>query len=153
MLLESTIPSKSLSVFNKSICAMCTQTHTHTHIFCFKIYLHVFCIGSSFLLVSFIQLWQMGANIRSGTQASHCGGFSCCRAQSLGGRVAALGLGSCSVWLQSMWASVVVAQWLSSCGARSQLLRGMWNLPRAGIEPCLGRQILIQCTTREVQSL
>ena len=24
---------------------------------------------------------------------------------------------------------------LSSCGARAQLLRGMWNLPRPGIEP------------------
>ena len=51
-------------------------------------------------------------------QASHCGGFSCCGAWSLGA-----------------WASVVAAHGLSSCGPRSQLLRGMWDLPRAGLEP------------------
>ena len=27
------------------------------------------------------------------------------------------------------------ARWLSSCGARAQLLRGMWNLPGPGIKP------------------
>ena len=34
-----------------------------------------------------------------------------------------------------MWASVVVARWLSSCGARASLLRGMWDLPGPGLEP------------------
>ena len=33
-----------------------------------------------------------------------------------------------------MWASVVVARGLSSCGARAQLLYGMWDLPGPGIE-------------------
>ena len=32
-------------------------------------------------------------------------------------------------------ASVAVARSLSSCGARAQLLRGMWDLPRPGFEP------------------
>ena len=40
---------------------------------------------------------------------------------------------------------------LSSCGSRVQLLRGMWNLPRPGLEPVspalAGR--LNHCTTRE----
>ena len=31
--------------------------------------------------------------------------------------------------------SVAVARGLSSCGARAQLLRGMWDLPRPGLEP------------------
>ena len=28
---------------------------------------------------------------------------------------------------------------LSSCGSRAQLLRGMWDLPRPGLEPEIGR--------------
>ena len=55
-----------------------------------------------------------------GVQASHWGGFSCCRAW-------ALGLHSCSFW--------ALAHRLSSCSARVQLLPGMWNLPGPGIEP------------------
>ena len=43
-----------------------------------------------------------GATLRCGVQASHCGGFSCCRAWALGAR-----------------ASVVVAHRLSSCGSRA----------------------------------
>ena len=46
------------------------------------------------------------------------GGLSCCRARALGVR-----------------APVVAALRLSSCGARAQLLRGMWDLPRPGLEP------------------
>ena len=40
---------------------------------------------------------------------------------------------------------------LSSCGSRAQLLRGMWNLPRPGLEPvpCTGRQTPNHCATRE----
>ena len=46
-----------------------------------------------------------------------------------------------SLWwlllLQStgMQASVVAAHVLSSCGSRAQLLRGMWDPPRLGLEP------------------
>ena len=41
---------------------------------------------------------------------------------------------------------------LSSRGSRAQLLCGMWDLPRPGLEPvvpCIGRQILNHCATRE----
>ena len=44
---------------------------------------------------------------------------------------------------------------LSSCGSRAQLLRGMWDLPRPGLEPvfpALGRRILNHCATREAIS-
>ena len=65
-----------------------------------------------------------------GAWASHCAGFSCCRAQALG-----------------PWTSVVAARGLSSgspralehsvngCGAQASLLCGMWGLPGLGIEP------------------
>ena len=45
---------------------------------------------------------ERGAALHYGTQASHCGGFSCCGAWGLGA-----------------WASVVVACGLSSCGSRA----------------------------------
>ena len=55
---------------------------------------------------------------------------------------------------------------LSNCGSRAHLLRGMWDLPRPGLEPVSpalagrfsttappgkpGRRILNHCATREV---
>ena len=56
--------------------------------------------------------------LRCGARPSLCGGFSCCAAQALG-----------------MWASVVTAHRLSSCGAWGELLHSMRNLPKPGIEP------------------
>ena len=85
-----------------------------------------------------------GATLRCSAQASHCGGFSCCRAQALG-----------------MRASVVVARRLSSCG--SSALEGRlsscglvgprhvgssWTRAQTWV-PCIGRWILNHCTTRE----
>ena len=37
--------------------------------------------------------------------------------------------------LLGSWASVAVACRPSSCSTRAQLLRGMWDLPRLGLEP------------------
>ena len=82
-------------------------------------YLFIYgCVGSSLLCSGFLFLRRARATLRCGAWASHCGGFSCCRAQALGAR-----------------ASVVVACGLSSCGAQAQLLRGMWDLPGPGLEP------------------
>ena len=65
-------------------------------------------------------------------------------------------------WLQGVWASGVAAHGLNSCGSRAlehqlnscvsqaQLLRGTWDLPGAGMCPCVGTQILSHWTTREV---
>ena len=95
------------------------------------IYLFIFgCIGSSLLHVGFLQLQRMGATLSCGAQASHCGGFLCCGAQALGARASvfvACGLSSCG--------SRALQHRLSSCGARAQLLHGMWDLPRPGIKP------------------
>ena len=72
----------------------------------------------------------MGATLRCGAQASHCGGFSCCGARALGARasvVAARGLSSCG--------SRALERRLSSCGAWAWLLCGMWDLPGPGLKP------------------
>ena len=85
-------------------------------LFYFKYFILFYCIlffgsvGSSLLHSGFFQLWQVGATLGCSARASHCSGFSCCGARALEHR-------------------------LSSCGARGQLLRGMWDLPGPGLEP------------------
>ena len=72
----------------------------------------------------------MGATLHCGAQASHCNGFSCCRAQALGtwaSVVVARGFSSCG--------SRALERRLSSCGAGAQMLRGMWDLPRPELKP------------------
>ena len=55
-------------------------------------------------------LRRAGATLRCDAGASHCGAFSCCGARALEHR-------------------------LSSSGTWASLLRGMWDLPRPGLEP------------------
>ena len=83
-----------------------------------------------FIYLLFIYLFLAVLGLRCGVRPSHCRGFSCCRAQALGMRasvVVAHGLSSCG--LQAL------ERRLSSCGARAQLLHGMWDLPGPGLEP------------------
>ena len=89
--------------------------------------------------VGFLQLQRAGATLCCGAQASHCGGFSCCGAQALGVR-----------------ASVVAARRLSSCGTRAQLPHRHVGSSRTRDQthvPCIGRQILNHCATREVPTI
>ena len=67
---------------------------------------------------AFSSCGEQGATLCCGARASYCGGFSCCGAQAVGAQV-----------------SAVVAHGLSSCGAWAELLHGMWDLPRPGLEP------------------
>ena len=94
------------------------------------IYLCIFgCIESSLLCTGILQLQRAEATLRCGARAS-CGGFSCCGAWALGTQasvVVACRLSSCGSW--------ALERRLSSCGARAQLLRGMWDLPGPGLEP------------------
>ena len=117
-----------------------------THFF-FKINLFIFgCVGSPLLHTGFLQLRRGGATLPCSARASHCGGFSCCRAQALGTR-----------------ASVVVACVLSSCGSRAQQLwcTGFVAPRHVGFSrtrartcvPCIGRRILNHCATGEVPEL
>ena len=41
----------------------------------------------------------------------------------------------CGAWALRVWASVVVACRLSTCGTQALVLRGMWDLPGPGLEP------------------
>ena len=67
------------------------------------------------------------ATLPCGTWASHCSGFSRCRARALGTWDSVVGLSSCG--------SQALERRLSSCGARASLLRGTWDLPGPGIKP------------------
>ena len=107
------------------------NTFFFINLFILFIYLFIFgCVGSSLLHTGFLQFRRAGASLRCIVRASHCGGFSCCRARALGARAAvvvARGLSSCG--------SRALECRLSSCGAQAQLLRGMWDLPGPGLEP------------------
>ena len=107
-------------------------------------------VGSSLLRTGFPQLRRERAILRCGAQASHHSGFSCCGARALCARasvVVACRLSTCGSW--------ALERRLRCCGAQTQLLRGMRDLPRSGLKPipCTGRQILNHCTTREVPGL
>ena len=69
--------------------------------FIYFIYFIFGCVGSSLLRAGFPLVAVSGSYSSLGVWASHCGGFSCCRAWALGVRasvVVACGLSSCSSW-------------------------------------------------------
>ena len=98
--------------------------------FIYFIYFY-FWLCQAFVAVCGLSLVAVsGATLRCGVQASHCGGFSCCRAWALGARasvVVAHRLSSCG--------SRALERRLSSCGARAQLLHSMCDPPGPGLEP------------------
>ena len=63
-----------------------------------------------------------------GVQASCCGGFYCCRVWAVGWR----GFSSCGTWAEF-----------------PMYVESSWTRDQTHV-PCIGRQILIHCTTREV---
>ena len=103
-------------------------------------------VGSSLLRAGFSLVGERGATL-CGARASHCGGFSCCRARALGARasvVVAHRLSSCG--LRALECR------LCSCGARAQLLCGMWESSQTRARtrvPCIGMRTLNHCATRE----
>ena len=92
------------------------------------IYLFIFgCVGSSFLCEGFLSLRQAGATLHRGARAFHYRGLSCCRAQAPDAQA------------QQLWRTGLVAPWhvgSSQTRARTRV-------------PCIGRQILNHCATRE----
>ena len=78
---------------------------------------------SSLLCTGFLKFQRVGATLRCGAQASHCGGFSLL--QSTASRH--MGFSSCG--------SQALERRFSSCGARDSLLHDMWDLPRPGLKP------------------
>ena len=96
------------------------------------------CIGSSLLHADFLQLRQAGATLRCGARASHCGGFSCCRAWALGA-----GFSSCSTRAQQLWltGSEVVVHGLQNASSgvvthRLSCSMACGIFPDEGLNPC-----------------
>ena len=64
--------------------------------------MYLAALGLHCCVWAFLWLRKAGSTLCCGMQASHCGGFSCCR-----------------VWALSARTSVVVAHGLSSCGSQA----------------------------------
>ena len=100
--------------------------------FFFNFYLFIYlffsgCFGSSFLCQGFLRLWQAGATLHRGERVSHYRGLSCCGAQAPDAQA------------QQSWLTGLVAPWhvgSSQTRARTRV-------------PCISRQILNHCATRE----
>ena len=113
------------------------------------IYLFIFgCVGSSLLCTGFLQLRRVGATLRCGVWASHCGVFFLL--WSMGSRH--MGFSSCGTWAQELW--------LTGCRAQAQQLWRMglvalWHVGSSRTRaqtrvPCISRRILNPCATKEV---
>ena len=89
------------------------------------------CVGSPFLCEGFLQLRQAGATLHRGAQASHHCGPSCCGAQAP------------DMQTQQLWLTGLVT--LRHVGSSETRARTR--------VPCLGRQTLNHCATREAQGL
>ena len=93
------------------------------------IYLFIFgCVGSSFLREGSLQLRQAGATPHHGARASHYRGLSCCGAQAPDAQAQ-------QPWLTGLVAPRHVGS--SQTRARTRV-------------PCISKQTLNRCATREV---
>ena len=102
-----------------------------THWLSIFIYLFIYgCVGSPFLCEGFHQLWRAGATLHHGAWASHYRGLSCCGAQAPDAQAQ-------QPWLTGPAAPRHVAS--SQTRARTRV-------------PCISRQILNHCATREAQT-
>ena len=91
------------------------------------------CTGSLLLCTGFLQLQQVGATCHCNAKASHCGGFSGCWAQALGTQASVDGG--------------------SLLGLVALVVGGILLDQGSNPSPCIGRPILIHCTTREIPIL
>ena len=96
--------------------------------FFLSIYLFIYdCVGSSSLREGSLQLWQAGATLHRGARTSHYRGLSCCGAQAPDAQA------------QQLWPTGLVApQHVGSSQTRARTR-----------VPCIGRQTLTHCVTRE----
>ena len=92
-----------ISSLDNCLLRLCNFFNLFKFIFTYYSSIHwsFFILGwpmSSLLCMGFLQLWRAGASLHCSVTASHCGGFSCCRAQALGVRasVVAYSLSICS---------------------------------------------------------
>ena len=100
------------------------------HFYLFFLFFYFFgCVGSSFLCEGFLYWWQAGATLHCGARASHYRGLSCCGAQAPDAQA--------QLWLTGLVAPRHVGS--SQTRARTRV-------------PCIGRQILNHCATKEAPS-
>ena len=111
--------------FKGTIFEICQSTR-----FFFFLILFIYgCVGSSFLCEGFLQLWQAGATPHCGVRASHHRGLSRCGAQTP------------DTQAQQLWLTgPVVPRHVGSSQTRARTR-----------VPCIGRQTLNHCATREAQ--
>ena len=98
--------------------------------FFFNLFIYIFipgCVVSSFLCEGPLQLWQAGATPHRGARASHHRGLSCCGARAPDAQA------------QQSWPTGLVAP----RHAGSSQTRARTRVP------CIGRQTLNHCATRE----
>ena len=109
-------------------CIKALQIYIYKYI---TIYIYIFflggCVGSLFLCEGFLQFWRVGATLHRGARASHCRGLSHCGAQAPDAQA------------QSSWVTGLAA--LRHVGSFQTRARTR--------VPCIGRQILNHCATRE----
>ena len=119
-----------------SICIYIQHTYNHditlvihSSFFFFNLfYLFIYgCVGSSFLCEGFLQLRRAGATLHPVARASHCRRLSCCGAQAPDAQA------------QQLWLTGLVA--LRHVGSSQTRARTR--------VPCIGRQILNHCPTKE----
>ena len=103
--------------------------------FFLKVFIYFDCAGSSLLRGLFSSCSGQGLLSSDSGQASHCDGFSCCRAQAPGHA----GFSSHHTCVQQLW-HMGLSAWrhVGSFQSRDQCV------------PCIGRWILNHWTTREV---
>ena len=125
------------NIFSKSVAHIFTLLRI-VFIFYLFIYLFIYLflfiydsVGSSFLCEGFLQLWQAGATLHRGARASHYRGLSCCGAQ----------------------APDAQAQYLWRTGPAALRQVGSSRTRARTRVPCIGRQILNHCATREAPGL
>ena len=102
-------------------------------------------LGLRCCVQAFSSCSERGATLRCSVRASHCGGFSCCRAWALGTRASVVvvhGLSRCG--------SRALEHRLSSCGLVAQQHVASSPTRVQTRVPCFGRRIPNHCTTRVV---
>ena len=118
----------ALLTFLKIVLAICGPLWFHMNFRVGFIYLLIYgCVGSSSLCEGFLQLRRAGATLHRGARASLYRSLSCCGAQAPDAQAQQL-------WLTGPTAPRHVGS--SQTRARTQV-------------PCIGRQILNHCATRE----
>ena len=122
-------PMTVLSIWNKIYYTSLLFFFLKEFLYYLFIYLFIFLavLGLRFCARAFLQLRQAGATLHRGAQASHYRGLSCCGAQ-------APDVQAQQLWLTGPAAPRHVGS--SQTRARTRV-------------PCIGRQILNHCATRE----